>query len=171
VLFGALPAVAPPLGVQLTPHDNLRLLAALPSAKQPLIVFRGVTTGGKSAIFTVVSEAILRGNATCLPSAAQCQAIELKPGQVEQLEYLPTSGQAVTYELRVVSIAAAKASSAAVVSVRRATSNAGRTVLRRAGLLALPGLSYSSTVGVLALLDQPASAARAHASSRSRHRR
>ncbi|HEY4428295.1 MAG TPA: hypothetical protein VGN08_08850 [Solirubrobacteraceae bacterium] len=161
-LFGVVPAVVPPGGVQLTPYSDMRLLTALPSAKQPLIVFRGVTTGGKSAIFTVVGEAILRGNATCLPSTSQCLAIELKPGQVEQLEYLASSGEVVTYELRIVSITPTKASAAAVVSVRRASSNAGRAVLRRAGLLGLPGLRYSASVGVLALLGHPAAAARAH---------
>jgi hypothetical protein len=162
VLFGVPPAVPPPTGVPLTPYNNLKLLTPLPSARQPLIIFRGVTAGGKNTIFTVVGEVILRGNAVCLPSASQCQEIELKPGQAEQLEYLPPNGQAVTYELRVVSAAAAKASSAAVAKMRRGVSQAGRAVLRSAGLLAIPGLRFSSVVGVLTYVGHPASAARAH---------
>ena len=119
-------------------------------------MFRGVTTAGKSATFTVVGEAILRGTATCLPSAAQCEEIDLKPGQAEQLEYLPENGQGITYELRIVSIASAKASSAAVARIRRGESTAGRQVLRSLGLEAIPGL-HSSAVGVLSLFAQPTS--------------
>jgi hypothetical protein len=162
VLFGVLPAVAPPPGVALTPYTNLKLLTPLPSARQPLIIFRGVTAGGKNAIFTVVGEVILRGNAVCLPSASQCQEIELKPGQTEQLEYLQPNGQAVNYELRIVSVAAAKASSAAVARMRSGVSQAGRALLRDAGLVAIPGLRFSSVVGVLTYVGHPASAARAH---------
>jgi hypothetical protein len=159
VLFGALPTVPPPGGVQLTPYNSLRLLTALPSAKQSLIVFRGVTAASKSATFTVVGEAILRGNATCLPSPAQCEEIDLKPGQAEQLEYLPENGQAVTYELRLVSITSTKASSAMVASLRRGESKAGREVLRSVGLLAVPGMRYSSdSVGVLSFLGHPSPA-------------
>ncbi len=61
-LFGIVPAGTPPLTAQLTPYENLKLMTALPSAQQPLIVFRGVTAGGKSASFTLVGEAILHGN-------------------------------------------------------------------------------------------------------------
>ena len=147
VLFGVLPAGATPQSAQLTPYENLKLLTPLPSAKQPLIVFRGVTAGGKSATFTLVGEAILHGDAACLPSATQCEAIDLQAGQSEQLEYLPPGGQAVTYELRIVSIASSKASSAAVKSVLRGESKAGRELLRRAGLVAIPDLRYSSQRG------------------------
>jgi hypothetical protein len=168
-LFGVVPVPVPPTGVQLTPYESLRLLTTLPSAKQPLIVFRGITSGGKSALFTLVGEAILHGSATCLPSATQCQAIELKPGQTEQLEYLPLSGAMVTYELRIVSIKSSRASSATVSRIVRSESNAGRELLRRAGLVAIPGLRYSSAVGVLTFAAHAASGARAHVALERRH--
>jgi len=60
--------------------------------------------------------------------------------------------------------AAAKASSAAVASLWRGVSQAGRGVLRRAGLVAIPGLRFSSVAGVLTYAGHPASVARAHAS-------
>ncbi len=75
--------------VQLTPYENLARLTPLPSSKQPLVVFRGVTVGGKSATFTLAGEVILHGNAACVPSASQCQAIELQPGQTEEARILP----------------------------------------------------------------------------------
>jgi hypothetical protein len=168
-LFGVVPVPVPPTGVQLTPYESLRLLTTLPSAMQPLIVFRGITSGGKSALFTLVGEAILHGSATCLPSATQCQAIELKPGQAEQLEYLPLSGAMVTYELRIVSIKSSRASSATVSRIVRSESNAGRELLRRAGLVAIPGLRYSSAVGVLTFAAHAASGARAHVALERRH--
>jgi hypothetical protein len=170
-LFGVVPIPVPPTGAQLTPYESLKLLTTLPSAAQPLIVFRGVTPGGKAALFTVVGEAILHGSATCLPTATQCQVIELKPGQTEQLEYLPPSGAMITYELRVVSIKSSKASSATASSIAHSTSKAGREVLRRAGLLAIPGLRYSSPVGVLTFAPHKASAARAHVALQQRRSR
>jgi hypothetical protein len=170
VLFGVVPAGAATQSVQLTPYENLKLLTPLPSAKQPLVVFRGVTVGGKSATFTLVGEAILHGNAACLPSATQCQAIDLKPGESEQLEYLPPSGQTVVYELRIVSIASSNASTASVKSLLRGESKAGRELLRRAGLVAIPDLHNSSLVGVLVFGGHPAFAAPAHTARHRRHR-
>jgi hypothetical protein len=172
VLFGVVPAGTPPQSSQLTPYENLKRLTPLPSAHQPLVVFRGVTSGGKSATFTLVGEAILHGSATCVPSASQCQAIELKPRQAEQLEYLAPSGQTITYQLQVVSISSSKASTASAQRAFRGESKVGRELLRRAGLLTLPGLRYSRRKGVLVLAGHPAFGVRAHASARrERHER
>lgn len=91
--FGVFPAGSTPETVILTPYENLELQTPLPSSKEPLIVFRGVTDGGKSATFSVVGEAILHGIGACLPSATQCEALDLKPGQSEQLEYLPRAAK------------------------------------------------------------------------------
>ena len=114
--FGVIPAGLTAASAQLTPYANLKRQQPLPSAKQPLVVFRGVTAGGKSATFTLVGEAILRGGAKCLPSASQCQAIDLKTGQTEELEYLPPTGAAVTYELQLVDITSTKATASAARS-------------------------------------------------------
>ncbi|HSZ13647.1 MAG TPA: hypothetical protein VK790_06395 [Solirubrobacteraceae bacterium] len=171
VLFGALPAGSTPQTAQLTPYESLKLLQPLPEAKQPLIVFRGVTSGGKSATFTLVGEAILHGEAACLPSASQCEAIDLQPGKAEQLEYLTATGQPALYELRVVSIVSAKASSAAVKSQLRGESKAGRELLQHAGLLAVPDLHYSAQMGVLVFAAHHAFGARAGAAAHRRHGR
>jgi hypothetical protein len=171
VLFGQLPAAPATEAAQLTPYESLKLSAPLPSAQQPLVVFRGVVAGGKSATFTIVSEAILHGEASCLPSASQCQAIDLREGQAEQLEYLAASGQAVVYELKVVSIVSTKASSAAVKSMMRGESKAGREALSHAGLVTLPGLRYTSRPGVLVFAAHKALSARAHASAHRGHGR
>jgi hypothetical protein len=172
VLFGVVPAGTPPQSAQLTPYENLKRLAPLPSSKAPLVVFDGVTAGGKNATFTLVGEAILRGNAACLPSASQCQAIDLKPNQTEELEYLPPSGPAITYQLKLVSISPSKASAAKAASLFHAESKAGRELLRHAGLTTLPGLRYSADKGVLVFAGHHAFSARAHAAARRRrHKR
>jgi hypothetical protein len=162
VLFGAVPAGSPSPSPVLTPYEQLKRQQPLPSSTQPLVVFRGVTAGGKSASFTLVGEAILRGGAACLPSASQCQMIDLKAGQVEELEYVPLEGAPVIYQLQVVSIDAVKASASAARRVYHVQSKAGLQFLRAAGLSALPGLRYSAEKGVLVFIRHRALAARAH---------
>jgi hypothetical protein len=148
LLFGEVQPGTAPGAAQLTPYEHVKLLQAFPSATQPLVVFRGVTKEGKAASFTIVGETILHGSAPCLPSPTQCQEINLKPSQTEQLEYLTAGGQVVTYELRVVGIAA-KEGSAKAGSVSDRFSRAGREVLESVGLLSVPGMRVSPTEGVL----------------------
>jgi hypothetical protein len=168
VLFGALPVTTTPL----TPYANLKLLTPLPSSAQPLLVFRGVTAGGKSATFTLVGEApILKGEGACLPSASQCEALDLQPGKAEQLEYLSPSGQTISYELQVVSIASSKASSAAFKDSLSHESKAGRELLRHAGLTSIPYLHYSAQMGVLVFAGHSSFGTGAHAAAHGRHGR
>jgi hypothetical protein len=167
-LFGIVPAGTPPLTAQLTPYVNLKLMTALPSAKQPLLVYRGVTAGGKSATFTLVGEAILHGNGSCLPNASQCQAIDLQKDHYEQLEYLSPTGETITYELRIVSIEPKTASAASLKSELRGQ-KIGRELLRRVGLLEMPFLRESSKTGVLVFAPHSGFAARAHGAGHRGH--
>jgi hypothetical protein len=167
-LFGVVPAGTLPLTAQLTPFENLKLMTALPSAQQPLIVFRGVTAGGKSASFTLVGEAILHGNGSCLPNASQCQAIDLGKDHYEQLEYLTPTGETIIYELRIVSIDAKKASAASLKSEMRGE-KVGRELLRKAGLLEMPFLRESTQTGVLVFAGHSGFAARAHGAAHRAH--
>ena len=146
--FGAAPPGPLQPGMKLARHANLERQQVLPSSKQPLVVFRGVRAGGKSAIFTLVGEALLRGAAACVPGPSQCQAISLKQGQTEELEFLKPDGTAVTYQLKLLSVARVKASAAAARRLS-GTSKAGDLVLSRNGLGPLPGLRYSPRQGVL----------------------
>jgi hypothetical protein len=163
VLFGAVPGGSPAPALNLTPYDNLTRQQPLPSVAAPLVVFRGVIAGAKSASFTLVGEAILRGKAVCRPSTAQCQAIDLKLGETEELEYLPPEGAPVVYQLKLVSITASKASASAARRAFASESSSGLHVLRTGGLSGLPGLHYSSATGVLVRTGRWALAARAHA--------
>jgi hypothetical protein len=81
-------------------------------------------------------------------------------------------GQTVTYQLHVVSISSSKASAARAATAFHAESRAGRELLRREGLTALPGLSYSRKRGVLVLTGGHAFGARARGAARpARHGR
>jgi hypothetical protein len=162
VEFGVLPAGTTPEAAQLTAYAKLKLQTPLPSAKQPLLVFRGVTAKGKSATFTLVGEAILSGTGACLPNASQCQAVDLKPGETEQLSYLAPNGETTVYELRVISIAVGKAKASAARAGGWPESKEGRELLRHSGLISVPDLRYSSQPGVLVFAGHGAFASRAH---------
>jgi hypothetical protein len=168
VLFGGAPAGTPPQNIQLSPYENLKRLAPLPSSGEAPLVFAGVAAGGKRALFTLVHEVILHGQATCSPSESQCQAIALQAGQTEELEYTPPNGQPLLYRLQVVSITSSKASAASARRAYAAVSRRGRQLLRRNGVAALPGLRYLQDRGVLVLAGHPAFGARAHTARRSR---
>jgi len=173
IKFGVLPPGTAPEAATLTEYKKLKLQSPLPSAAQPLIVFRGVTTKGRSATFTLVSEAILTGAGACLPSPLQCQAVDLKPGETEQLNYVQPNGEPVIYELRVLRIEAQKAKTAsgkAAAASRHdagaqwGVSRVGQELLRKAHLVALPFLRYSSQPGVLIFAKPKAKKAHAPAS-------
>jgi hypothetical protein len=170
ILFGVLPAGTLPAAAQLTAYEDLGLSTALPNAKSPLLVYRGVTRGtSTSATFSVVGEAILRGQGSCLPEAQDCQAIDLKAGETEQLEYTPPGGTPVVYELRVITITSSKASASAARRMLSAQP-AGQAVLKAAGRLSVPDLVYAQP-GLLVFPRRPASAARAHGATVHRGRR
>jgi hypothetical protein len=162
--FGAITSGAPVGAASLTPYTGLTRATPLPSSKERLIEFIGVTKShsGVSASFAVDTELILRGSASCLPSTTQCQVLDLQEGKTEQLEYLTPAGTVATYELTVVSIVQQKASAATVSRVlhRQATITPG--LMADGGALREAGLRFSSLAGVLVFAPRPASAARAH---------
>lgn len=166
VLFGVAPAGTPSQNIQLTSFNDLTRLDPLTAGGEAPLVFAGVTAGGHSAIFTLVREVILHGPAVCRPSASQCQAIQLAPGQSEELEYVLSSSQTLVYKIELVSITAVKASAAKAARVFRAESKVGRDLLRSAGLSALPGLRYSLDKGIVVELGHR----RAFGAHAARHR-
>ena len=103
VQFGVM-STTPGAVSQLTPYTDLKRLQALPSAQETRLTFSGARGNGKGAVFALSREAILKGQGTCIPSAEQCEAIDLEAGQSEELTYLEPDGQSVPYELKIVSI-------------------------------------------------------------------
>jgi hypothetical protein len=165
VLFGKAAPGTPASEAKLTPYENLKLNELIP-AKEPIVAFRGVVSDGQSAAFTLVSEAIPRGLGVCKPSAVQCQTLDLKVGQTEELEAPAPNGEMKNYELQVASIVfvtTAKAAAASNHSYGAGVSPSGSALLKQLGRLAMPGLRYSPSTN---LLYTPGAhkASRAHAS-------
>lgn len=172
--FGVLPAPsiegAPTAPAQLKTYSDMKLDEPLPDKSKAQLVYAGAVKRTRlEAVFTLTGESILHGNATCVPSATQCQAIRLQVGQSETLESIEPDGSPVTYELRMVSIVriTKTVSAASAARVTRAASvanrsKAGREVLESRRVPALPGLDYSSQQGLLVEVPHPAPAARAH---------
>ena len=147
VLYGLAPTTPDQLS-QLTPYADLRRLEPLPYASDPRIVFDGVSTSGDGAIFTNAGEAIIKGQGACMPSATQCEAINLAVGKTEEFEYLEPNGETVIYELKVVSITKKQASAARAARLNR-RDHAGEALLRRLSPSLLRHLRFSSARGVL----------------------
>jgi hypothetical protein len=166
--FGQLPPAGTGITPELKSYPSVTKATPLPSAKERLIEFIGVTVthGGSSASFAIDSELILKGNGSCLPSPARCQVIDLKEGGSEQLEYFSATGSLVSYELRVIAIATSTASSAALRDVFRAEHKAVRGLLGRQGALTLAGLRYAASAGVLVFVPHGAFGARAHTAAK-----
>jgi hypothetical protein len=166
VLFGKAAPGTPAAEANLTPYEDLKLNQLIPSKKQPIVAFRGVLSDGQSAAFTLVGEVIPRGLGVCKPSPVDCQTLDLKVGQTEELETVAASGQTVNYELQIASIVfvtTAKASAASNHSYGAGVSPAGSALLRRLHLLALPGLRYAPSTNLLFAPAHAHAAVRAHA--------
>jgi len=175
--FGVLPAPsivgAPAEPAQLKTYSDMALDEPLPDKSNAQLVFSGAVKRTKlEAVFTITGESILHGNATCLPSSTQCQAIRLQVGQSETLESIEADGSPVTYELRLVAIekitkTVSSASAArALAASSTDESKAGRELLQSEGLTLVSGLEYSPSAGVLVPAGRATSGASAHAAAR-----
>ena len=147
ILFGLAPTTPGQLS-QLTPYESVKRLEPLPSSSNPLIVFEGVGSSRKSAIFTLTREAILKGTGTCLPSASQCEAIDLPLGGTEELSYLEPTGLTVTYELVLKGVVWHEKTYATAARLNHGN-HAGAALLRRLAPPVQSELHFSSAKGVL----------------------
>jgi hypothetical protein len=138
LLFGLAPQ--PGQNPQLTSYENLKRLTPLPDKEHALLVYSGVSSSGQGALFTLLHEAIVKGEGICLPSATQCETIDMPVGKIEELQYVGSEGQAVTYLLQVVSIVKHETTFTPAAAAR--VSKAGRKLLHDAGLSISEDLRY-----------------------------
>lgn len=136
-------------------------LAPLPAAQTPEVIYLGVVTGGKKAAFLFTNAVKVSGasskNLTCLPSADDCQIVELAPGQGMSLA--PTSNTALiaTFTFELMSIAAKDFASAdAAMQARDAVSTAGQTLLPLYNSSELQTLRFDDKTGALVHHSAPA---------------
>jgi hypothetical protein len=136
----------------LAPYENIKPMQPLPSKQNVLVSFARITAAGDGAVFTLVAPPILRGTGICLPSTSECQSIDLQVGHVEELEYIEADGQAVVYELKVVSIAkkgvganAARVRHDAKPAQARFKAVAGQAIGQASAIQVSPGASSAHT--------------------------
>ena len=162
---GPLPASLTPATAasSLKSYRDVPRLLALPDTAGAVVDYLGVAVRTKDlapvAMFVVLGETIPRGQGTCVPSATQCNVVELKSGQSEVFDGLSSgsaNGGLVHYRLKLSSIKAHLESSvAAASSYNRRESRFGRELLTGPSAPVLDGLSYSPSLGLL--LSKPGS--------------
>lgn len=85
-------------------RSDVTRLTPLPSIRKPLVMFMGVMSGGRQALFTLQPGIGHTGPGLCRPSHTRCAAIVLGSGQTEVLTVPGTGGKARHVILRVVRI-------------------------------------------------------------------
>jgi hypothetical protein len=141
---------------------NVVRLAPLPAAQSPEVIYLGVLKGGKKAAFLFTNSVKVSGQSgagalTCLPSAADCQIVELSPGQGMKLA--PTSNTALiaTFTFQLMSISATSFPSAdAAKQARDAVSSAGQTLIPLSNSTELATLRFDDKIGALVHQAPPA---------------
>ncbi len=96
------------------PKSKVTRLDALPSADEPVLVYLGVTDGGKEAVFMVDSGVVAQGDGSCQPDPASCETIHLREGETEFFDVIdPESGLVSSqFQLDLVDIKTKKTTSA-----------------------------------------------------------
>jgi hypothetical protein len=72
----------------LTPFKNVASMTALPSPSTPAVLYFGLSSDHKQALFLVSNRvASLNGPGTCVPAPDDCALLTIAPGQSEDLLY------------------------------------------------------------------------------------
>jgi hypothetical protein len=137
----------------LSTKNDVPRLSPLPSQADPFFVFLGIAADGKTAMFLVSSDATATGDGKCLPTAENCDRVELQAGETEFFDVATPAGEVVQYQLDLVRVSRRTAASAAMATAARSReSDAGREVLRKAvdtKQVDISGLSYSQRLGLV----------------------
>jgi hypothetical protein len=76
----------------------------LPSSDNPIAVFMGVKTDGKTAAFLMSSSTTTTGDGDCEPTDSECTFLYLKQGDSQLIETVTPEGEIVSYELELLDI-------------------------------------------------------------------
>jgi hypothetical protein len=136
---------------------NLPRLKALPSAKDPLLVYLGPGKGGKSAVFMVDASLEPQGDGTCDPSPVNCETIELREGETQFFDVVDEAGNTTAqYQLDLIKIKrSTTASSAKAKQARAKASKAGLSALRAHQAVSGPlRYRYDTTSGTVQKLPK-----------------
>jgi hypothetical protein len=106
----------------------------LPGSDNPVVVFMGVKSDGKTAVFLVSAKATTIGDGKCSPSDTQCTFLYMKKGDKQTLEAVDPSGAVTDYTLKLTKINVKQTSTpqkASSAKSRAAARNASRTHMFR----------------------------------------
>jgi len=112
---------------------------ALPNSDSPVLVFMGVKSDGKTAVFLISANASVIGDGKCSPSDTECTFLYMKTKDKETIEAVDTAGTITDYTLELKDIdvkrtegpdKAASSSKSERVRLRRESREHLRTVSR-----------------------------------------
>jgi hypothetical protein len=83
-----------------TDAKTLTEFRALPSSKDPVVIFMGVRSDGKTAVFLVSASATTTGDAKCQPSDTECTFLYIKKDDVQTIESVSSDGAITDYTLK-----------------------------------------------------------------------
>jgi hypothetical protein len=135
---------------------DLARLTPLPSLVQPDVMFMGVMSDGKSAVFALHAGIGHNGPGLCRPDHLRCSAIVLKAGQTEHLSIPSTRGSAQQLVLRVVKVASSITHSRKVaLAAYHRVSDAGQCELDLANPVSYDPVTGISSVAKTACENHP----------------
>ncbi|HEV7942846.1 MAG TPA: hypothetical protein VGP17_08615 [Solirubrobacteraceae bacterium] len=122
-------------------------LRPLPSKHKALVEPTSVVGGGAEVAFILMRPEIIHGNGKCVPSAADCQAIDLKLHASEELQYQEEDGTVLVYRLTVTKIEKVSGSSASAASAH--SSAAGSALITRLHLTIPSSAAFGGSLGTI----------------------
>jgi hypothetical protein len=132
--------------------EDVERLEVLPSAKRPVLVFRGLASGGKVAIFELSGTVVAEGDGKCEPTPENCQNLKLRAGETEFITVTGTGEDtSVQYQLELVKINASTKASAAKLEKKREQGTAVLSELDRT-----LGYAFNPAKGTLEKLSKKA---------------
>jgi len=78
---------------------TLNEFRALPTSDNPILVFMGVKSDGKTAVFLIAANASVIGDGKCSPSDTECTFLYMKRKDKETIEAVDTAGTITDYTL------------------------------------------------------------------------
>ncbi len=107
-------------------------LTPLPSADNPFLIYLGVLSDKRTAVFLVSSDARASGEGACKPRKSSCQTVELQRGDTEYFAVTRANGEVTWYQLDLGRISRRQATSSRASAARRVSKRSPPKTRRRA---------------------------------------
>ena len=131
-------------------NRSVKRLTALPAMANPVLIYLGLKSDQRTAVFMVDANTLVVGDGRCVPSPSDCQNLELKKGQTAFIDVLGEGGLSTAqYQLDYVKVLKRTTTDAkAARAARKAVAKGGRDALR-ANISRVNGWDYDPETGVL----------------------